>query len=145
MKRHDNLAHLSREHHQWLILAQVLKADSPDYPRLPKTVPGKLGFAQEKWSELIQPHIQREEQILFPAIRGFSEKIDQLILELEDDHTEIEIGFNRLEADANVIQAMDNLGHLLEEHVRKEERQFFQLIQDEMPNQVESLSDRLKA
>lgn len=144
MKRHDQLAHLSREHHEVLIVAQLLKSGSPEYPRLPKTIPGKLGYALEKYEQVLKHHIEREESILFPAVAGIDPRIDQLIYELQDDHLEIETGFQRLEADANILLAMDSLGKLLEEHVRKEERDFFQLLQETCPEVLESLADKLK-
>ncbi len=144
MTRHEQLAHLSREHHQFLIVAQLLKKGAPEYARLPKTVPGKLGYAMEHYESVIKPHIEREEAILFPAVAGIDPTIDQLIYELQDDHVEIETGFQRLEADANVLLAMDSLGHLLDEHVRKEERQFFELLQKKCPEILEKLDDRLK-
>ena len=45
MKRHEALAPLSRDHHEALILSQLLKKDSPAYKGLPVTVEGKVNYA----------------------------------------------------------------------------------------------------
>jgi len=52
-----------------------------------------------------------------------------LIYMLQDDHTEIENLFQKIQGEANQAWLMDELGKLIEQHVRQEERELFELIQ----------------
>ena len=129
MKRHEVLIPFSKEHHEILVMAQLLKVDAPDYPKLPNDILGKIKYAVSVYSSILKPHIDFEEEELFPLISGVSEEIDQLIYMLQDDHTEIENLFQKIQGEANQAWLMDELGKLIEQHVRQEERELFELIQ----------------
>ncbi len=129
MKRHEAFVPLSRDHHEVLMVAQLLKADAPEYPKLPSDIHGKLSHAMKVYAEIIQPHVRFEEEQLFPIILGISDEIDQLIYILQDDHTEIDSLFVKLQGEANQAWLMDELGKLMEQHVRLEERELFELLQ----------------
>lgn len=133
MKRHDALAPLSRAHHGFLILAQLLKSDTPNYKGLPTDVTGKLTHALEVYEQQLAPHIRFEEEELFPLVSGLHPDIDQLIYVLIDDHAEIDLHFSRMQGDTALSLGaewmLDQLGTLIEQHVRLEEREFFELIQ----------------
>ena len=45
IKRHKALQPLSRDHHQGLILAQILKKGAPQYKGMPSTIEGKKEYA----------------------------------------------------------------------------------------------------
>ncbi|MEX2595751.1 MAG: hemerythrin domain-containing protein [Salibacteraceae bacterium] len=132
MKRHEAFIPLSRDHHEILVLAQLLKADAPAYPKLPTDIAGKLSYAMEVFDNRLMNHIQIEEELLFPKVVGHNAQIDQLIYMLKDDHTEILVRFENLTSDLNILMAMDELGKLLEEHVRREERELFELLQKDL-------------
>ena len=129
MKRHEALIPLSKEHHEILVMAQLLKVDSPDYPKLPNDILGKIKYAVSVYINILKPHIDFEEEELFPLIAGVSEEIDQLIYMLQDDHTEIENLFQKIKGEVNQAWLMNELGKLIEQHVRQEERELFELIQ----------------
>lgn len=116
-----------------LILAQLLKSDSPDYKGLPTDIIGKQRYADRLFQDCIKPHFHLEESKLFPAVAGINSEIDQLIYVLIDDHAEIERLFEMMQGDAKIAlgseQALDDLGSAIEKHVRLEEREFFELIQ----------------
>ena len=82
--------------HEILVMAQLLKVDAPDYPKLPNDILGKIKYAVSVYSSILKPHIDFEEEELFPLISGVSEEIDQLIYMLQDDHTEIENLFQKI-------------------------------------------------
>ena len=67
MKRHEALAPLSREHHNTLMLAQLLKKDAPVYKGLPANVKDKAVYALQQFEEMIKDHFQQEE-IIFEKI-----------------------------------------------------------------------------
>jgi iron-sulfur cluster repair protein YtfE (RIC family) len=133
MKRFDKLAPLSRERQMMLILAQVLKTDTPDYKGLPTDIIGKQRYSQKLFHELILPHFQFEEQELFPAVSGIHHEIDQLIYILIDDHAEIARQIELMEGDTKIAlgseQSLNDLGVSIEGHIRLEEREFFELVQ----------------
>ncbi len=132
MKRHKALHSLSQEHHHGLMLAQLIKAGSPEYKGLPKTLEDKKSYTINFFKEDLVPHFQKEEDILFPASRGKTEEIDKQIDELIDQHKKIYSFIDKLEKSDSVQKDLDELGRLLEAHIRKEERKLFQMIQKEL-------------
>lgn len=136
MKRHVTLQPLSREHHEVLILAQLLKRDAPPYKGLPRDTEGRMQYALEFFTAHIIPHIYTEEKILFPAITGFSDRIDHLITELQTEHSQIISLFEQLKHRISPVETMDFAGKLLSMHVRKEERELFELVQQHVPEAV---------
>ncbi|NJL13494.1 MAG: hemerythrin domain-containing protein [Microscillaceae bacterium] len=130
MKRHPHLIPLSREHHQGLLLAQLLKADAPPYPGLPTDLLGKIQYARQKYEQLLRPHFEKEETRLFARIPGHYPDLQALIATLQEEHAELHWLFGQLHHPATIHpDALDHLGKLLEQHIRREERQFFQELQ----------------
>ncbi|MCO4807547.1 hemerythrin domain-containing protein [Salibacteraceae bacterium] len=133
MKRHDALSPFSRAHHEFLILSQVLKSDVPDYKGMPTDTIGRQNYALDVYTNRLQPHMELEESRLFPLLSGLHASIDQLIYILIDDHAEIDIHFKRMQGDSSISLGtewmMDQLGRIIEQHIRLEEREFFELIQ----------------
>ncbi len=113
-----------------LVVAQLLKSDAPAYPKLPQDIEGKSRYALQCFEDEMKLHWQQEEERLFPSIAGKDPAIDQLIYQLQDDHVELALRFERLGAEVNQVFAMDEIGHLLEAHIRLEERELFQRIQE---------------
>lgn len=139
MKRHAALIPLSRDHHDVLLLAQELKSDHPGYERsaVPKTVPEKIAYVRQVFGSDIAPHFRVEEDVLIRAVLGLDEALDRAAAVIIDDH-------RRIAALADALrdaESLDALGRALEQHVRREEREFFQLVQDVVP--AETL-DKLK-
>lgn len=128
MKRHPALVLLSRDHHDVLLLAQELKIDHPGYVRsvVPKTLPEKISYTKKFLTEYIQPHFRLEEDILLKGIAGISKELDEASQDIINDH-------RRIEALAEMLtdeHSLDALGRALEQHTRREEREFFQLVQE---------------
>lgn len=130
MKRNVNLIPISRQHHQMLLLAQLLKKDAPYYNGLPSDLAGKAHYALLKFKMLIKPHFEKEEAFLLPPLRNHDEDIEKLCEEILAEHQEIELVFEQIRQHEISEDILDKLGHLLEQHIRKEERVFFQLIQE---------------
>ena len=126
LKRHPALIPLSREHHQWLLLAQLLKKDAPAYKGMPGTPTDKVAYARELWEQLIAPHIEKEETYLFPKVAKLAPDLVALLNELRLEHELLRNSFDKLHHE---VTTMDRLGRLLERHVRKEERVLFQQVQ----------------
>ncbi len=129
IKRHKALHILSHDHHHGLILAQLIKKDSPRYKNLPDTTEGKKKYLIRFYNDDLIKHFEDEEKILFPVVNGKDDEIDNLIEEIITEHRKIEQLINRIESDEDVENTLDELGNLLESHIRKEERNLFMKIQ----------------
>lgn len=130
MKRHKNLIGLSHDHHHGLRLAQLIKKDAPVYKDLPNDVEGKINYTIKAWEEELNYHFKNEEEILFPAVENRDEKIDELIDEILIEHEEIEYKISQLKTSSEKEEILNDLGYILEQHIRKEERELFDRIQE---------------
>ena len=135
MKRHSALIPLSKEHHDSLILAQVLKKDAPAYKGLPTDPAAKSEFAQKKFKDYISMHFDKEEAVLH-KLRDCHNEIQKLGDEIIREHQQLKAAFLSLRQSQNLETDLDKLGHALEEHIRKEERILFPLIQDYVPEEM---------
>lgn len=138
MKRHKALMPLSREHHEGLILAQLLKSSVPDYKGMPTEPADKVNYALELFHTLLQPHFRKEEELL-QRLKPANKEIADIIREIFGEHNQLEKDFMSLGNQADLPHALDNLGHKLEQHIRKEERQLFPLIQEHYPDKLEAM------
>ena len=122
MKRVAGLRQLSDDHHQGLVLA--LKAK--------KAAAGKDGLSVDAlWDEVVrrfnaelEPHFQIEEQLLAPALLAAGET--QLIQRLEQEHAALRALLLSTDRSATSLEAF---GHMLEQHIRFEERELFATAQ----------------
>jgi len=128
MKRLEALAPLSREHHTSLILAQLLKKDAPAYKGLPETIEGKAVYARQQFEKEIKGHFEKEEMMLDKA-KDCNETIGRLAEEIKKEHRELAALFHSLDNNINQADQLDELGRKLEDHIRKEERILFPLLQ----------------
>jgi len=144
MKRHPALHPLSHDHHQGLILAQQLKKGVPQYKGMPSTLEDKKDYAVSFYKSELVKHFKDEEEILFPSVLGKNEKVDSLIKEVISEHRNIESLVNKLEKTNQLENVMDELGQLLEKHIRKEERVLFVEIENILSeNELKIISEKL--
>ena len=135
MQRDPSLIPLSHQHQHGLALAVLiergLKADSS--PQKATELCGKLADMFEL--ELVH-HFEVEEQVLFPAVRD-SLASDAIVDQLIAQHREMESLAGRLAAapESERIPLLKEFGQLLSRHIRIEERQLFQEVQDKLPPQ----------
>ncbi|GAB4292625.1 MAG: hypothetical protein Kow0098_12760 [Ignavibacteriaceae bacterium] len=144
MKRHPALRQLSHDHHQGLILAQQLKKGAPQYKGMPSTSEGKKEYAMLFYNNELIKHFEDEEKILFSSTSGRSAEIDRLISEIVSEHRHIEKLFDKLRENADIENTMDELGWLLEKHIRKEERKLFVEIEKILSNdELNTISEKI--
>lgn len=129
MKRHKALQSLSHDHHHGLLLAQLIKTGSPEYKGLPNTLNGKKDYALKSFEKDLVPHFRKEEDILFPVVKNKSKNINHLVEKLIAQHKQIYLLVGKIKASDSFQNDLDELGKLLELHIRKEERELFQEIQ----------------
>lgn len=135
MKRHQNLAPLSREHHGALILARLLKKNAPDYKDLPALPEAKSVYAINYYHQYLMAHFKKEEQML-EMVKGYHGEITLLADEIIKEHHQLNALFTALNESAVSETALDILGTVLENHIRKEERVLFPLIQQYCPEAI---------
>ena len=135
MKRHEALAPLSREHHAALILAQLIKKGAPVYKGLPTDAEGKTIYAINFYKHDLVLHFSKEEAIL-EKVKHTDAAIAKLTEEIIAEHTELKNRFLSLTAATEKATALDELGYMLEAHIRKEERVLFPLIQEHCSEEI---------
>lgn len=128
MKRHPALIPLSQDHQKGLLLAQLLKKNSPEYKGLPKDPIGKMNYAKEVYNNELNQHFSDEEEFVFPYLTNRSKEIDELVTEILSEHKILKHSILTLADNVQLIENMDNIGFLLEAHIRKEERVLFEKI-----------------
>ncbi|TVR77950.1 MAG: hemerythrin domain-containing protein [Chitinophagaceae bacterium] len=129
LKRHAALIELSRDHHDGLLLAQLVKKNAPVYRDLPVDPNDKITYLKEQFEKKLKPHFQTEEDILFKYTKGYSEKIEMLTTELTGEHKLMSSLIEKLDSQIPDVELMDTFAHTLEKHIRKEERVLFEEIQ----------------
>ena len=129
MKRDESLAPLSRDHHGSLILAQLLKKNAPVYRGLPTEPADKAKYAQEQFAAHIKEHFIKEEEML-SLVKDCHEAATRLAVEIENEHQQLEALFSSLSNTDDLVATMDKLALTLQDHIRKEERLLFPLLQE---------------
>lgn len=135
LKRHDSLQPLSRHHMEALHLALKLTRAGTEESRLsPEEVREEL---RNFWEPAGQEHFREEEEILLPAYAEYKDINQAEFVEMLLEHVKIRSLINQiLNKDEINIEKMNELGVLLNDHVRKEERIVFEKIQAELPEDV---------
>jgi iron-sulfur cluster repair protein YtfE (RIC family) len=130
MRRHKSIVNLSRDHHQGLILAQLIKKNAPRYNNLPHTLEGKVEYTLNAFRMDLLPHFKKEEEILFPFVKGIDNELGEVINQLLNEHKKITDLIIKLKKNNNKEDILDELGNLLTQHIRKEERELFEKVQE---------------
>jgi len=145
MKRHKSLIALSQDHHRGLLLAMLIKKDAPNYNGLPNDIEGKVKYTINAWETELKQHFINEEEILFPFVADRDDNLDIMIDEILIEHEEIEYKVNQLKDTDEPEEILNDLGYLLEQHIRKEERELFELIQNAFSdNELKELVDKIE-
>ncbi|HTW58551.1 MAG TPA: hemerythrin domain-containing protein [Terriglobales bacterium] len=145
MLRDKSLIPLSHQHQHALALCVRIERASPI-----------AGCDLEAWqSEVAQLgqmeiaiHFAAEEQVVFPAARGFGELVP-LVEELLADHTALRESFAGAASRTIAVEDLLKFAQRLSSHIRKEERQLFERMQQLMSQKElgtlgEEVADSLK-
>lgn len=126
MKRHPALQQLSRDHHHALVVAQKLRrSDRGDADQARATF-------LEYWKSHGRDHFREEEETLLPTLARFADPDRPIVARVLIDHVRIRQLAAEVERhpEPAVMQA---LGRELEQHIRREERELFPLIEQAIP------------
>jgi len=140
MLRDKSLIPLSRQHQHALALCVRMKRASP-------IAESDLGTWQAEMEQdfkaEIRVHFAAEEQFVFSAAREFSE-LSPLVEELLSDHAWLRERFAGAEARELSGGELAEFARRLSEHIRKEERQLFERLQELMsPEQLALMGRRV--
>ena len=138
MQRHPSLVSLSHEHKRLLFVCRYLKKDAAPYEGFPLETQARFEYIVKVFQELMVPHIQKEEY-LFEKCAGKNTGIDAMIRELQEEHLVISRMYSTLTDSTDMDAAMDILATSLETHIRKEEREFFEMLQQQLPELLDGL------
>jgi len=128
MLRDKNLVPLSRQHQHALALCVRIERASPI--RESDLIAWQQEIAQHFRAE-IRIHFNAEEEFVFPAAHNFAE-LTPLIAELHDDHAWMRARFAEAEAQRLSAAEISEFAQRLSQHIRKEERQLFERLQQLM-------------
>jgi hypothetical protein len=128
MRRSDALAPLSRDHHHALVVAQRLRrADDA-------TAQAARSAFLDFWHADGRRHFEVEEAVLLPAFAPRDAAGEEAVRRVLAEHEDVRARAARLqEGGAADLGALHDLGALLRDHVRHEERVLFGLIEDALP------------
>ena len=146
-KRHPSLISLSHDHHHGLALALRLRQGNNallndgwthDRGEQARRV---LKFYQEELSV----HFRLEEEVLFPAMMEHVAHASSLIAALIAQHRTMEKLIDRLRGSELLSpdQTLMELGEILKQHIRAEERDLFPAFERDMPREVAGETLRL--
>jgi hemerythrin-like domain-containing protein len=130
LKRHAALIPLSREHHKGLLLAQLLKSDSPPYRGLPTERADIIDYAKKEYQDKLLPHFEKEETLIRRSLQEQGTLADHAQRVIQE-HEQLRAAFTQLN-EATTVSELDKLGRLLEQHIRFEERVWFMALQEEL-------------
>ena len=131
MKRFPELKSLSSDHHRALVLAKKAKkaGAEPSSTELSST---ELSVT-DVWSEMeryysneLEIHFKQEEDNIAPHLQriGKADLLERLVAEHKELRSYFMAGADR------TVGTLNSLGRLLEQHVRFEERELFNVVQD---------------
>lgn len=143
MKRHKALIPLSRFHRSCLFLALVAKENAPDVKGYPTDIAGKIDYAISFYNGPLKSHFGLEQQ-LWQFVSDKSVRLKEITEDLLAERRELHRIFKGL-CEKPSVDSLNQMGTLLEIHVRKEERVLFQQIQMDLTeaelSQISSLID----
>jgi len=144
MKRHKTIIPLSHDHHVMLKMAQGIKKNFIKTDLGTSSISNKVKHVIHAYNTELLPHFNHEETILFPLAMGKDVELDLLLNEIVEEHDKIGEAISKIE-DGNPEQNLDDLGFLLESHIRKEERIVFSKIEDILGDELNIIDGQIYA
>lgn len=135
LSRHPVLYPLSHHHHHALVAALRLKQAGTEKSKL--SLEEVVKEVRAFWEPGGKEHFREEEEILLPAYAKYASVERPEIMEMLLEHVMIRSKMDMLmRAGEKSSKWMNELGQLLEAHVRKEERVIFPMIEKALPEEA---------
>jgi hemerythrin-like domain-containing protein len=123
MKRHRVLQDLSRDHHSALVVARRLQGAGGE-----DAIAIRDAFL-EFWRTAGERHFRIEEEALLPTLARAGGAEEPIVSRVLHDHAEIRLNAMLMQSRLLSAPFQAELGELLADHVRLEERELFPLIE----------------
>jgi hemerythrin-like domain-containing protein len=142
MLRDKNLIPLSHQHQRALALCVRIDRAQP----IPVAdLDAWQSELEQHFEQEFEIHFSAEEQALFPAALQFP-KLIPLVEELIADHAALRESFSQAKARSMSGKTLPAFAQHLSAHIRKEERQLFERLQQLMsPEELTTLGEQLEA
>jgi hypothetical protein len=128
LKRHAALVPLSRDHHSALVQARALRR-TPDA----ETARAFLAYFDEE----LCGHMQDEERIVLPAAKAAGvDGVERILAEHRELAALVDAIRSGLRAHGTASDPMCAAGQLIDDHVRYEERAFFEEVQKKLTREA---------
>ncbi len=144
MKRHKTIIPLSHDHHVMLKMAQGIKRNFIKTDLGTSSISNKIKHVITSYNTELLPHFNHEETILFPLAKGKDAKLDKMIDTVVEEHDKIGEAVLKIEV-GDKEQNLDDLGFLLESHIRNEERVVFSRIEEILGDELNIIDGELYA
>ena len=128
MLRDKSLIPLSRQHQHALALCVRIDRAQPIPDRDLETWQAEI---HQQFQQEIRFHFDAEEQVIFAVARAFPE-LSPLVEELRAEHESLRTQFYAAEANSLSTEELPMFAAKLSAHIRKEERQLFERMQQLM-------------
>ena len=136
IKRNENIARLSRDHHASLMFCWKLRQGDRQQVALDRM----KKYVDYFFHEHLRPHFHEEETILFAGLH-----VDEKVRKAMNDHVEItDLANNITGASATDRQIIMQLADVVDKHVRYEERILFPYLEQLLSNeQLEAIGKQI--
>lgn len=126
--RNKNLIPLSHQHQH--ALALCVRIERAALAGVPDLEPWQAEI-QQIFEQEVRIHFAAEEKTLFPAAEEFAD-LCELVAELREEHAKLRALFSQAAERALDQEGLRTFGQSLSAHIRKEERQLFEAMQQRM-------------
>ncbi len=126
MKRYPELRQLSEDHHHGLVLARKARREATEKKSVALILVWKE--ISETFRLELEPHFQIEEQYLAPPLLELGE--EKLIERFNREHRQLRMLVK--DQDNWSLTTLHEFGKLLENHIRFEERELFEVAQQRL-------------
>jgi iron-sulfur cluster repair protein YtfE (RIC family) len=144
LKRHKTIVPLSHDHYNGLLMAQAIKKNFIKTDLGRSSISDKIKYVINAYNTELTPHFIHEESILFPLALGKDADLDILINELLEEHDKIHDAISKI-SEGDLEQNLDDLGFMLEAHIRKEERIVFTKIEEVLGDDLDIIKGQIFA
>lgn len=138
-KRHESLVPLTHDHHHALVQARRLES-AAEAGESDRTIQARSFL--EFFENDTLAHFREEEELVFPLVVDASDA-KRTLTQLLFEHVQLHAWVGRLRAELNegqpATETMTRIGSLLQQHIRREEKVLFPLVEELAPAALEQL------
>ncbi|GIP34476.1 hemerythrin domain-containing protein [Paenibacillus sp. J2TS4] len=137
LSRHEAMRPLSRHHHHALVMVlNIRKTLTNEGTAEDKAVKALRAKLLQFWETGGQEHFREEEEILLPAYSRYAPIHQEEIIEMLMEHVQIRALIAAIsDEEGDLVVHMRKLSEVLEQHVRREERVIFPMMEAALPEE----------